>query len=84
MAELDRVADSMYITYPWWWRLTTLLTPGHAWIVTKRNDGSLKFTPWRKACNVPGYFGTGGDGEVRGASLGFVTRPKAAFLWRKR
>jgi len=65
LRELNRVADSIYVTYPWWWRLTTLLTPGHAWIVTKRDDGSLKFTPWRKACNVPGYFGTGGDGEVR-------------------
>jgi hypothetical protein len=63
--ELNRVADFVYVTYPWWWRLTTLAVPGHAWIITKRNDGSIKFTPWGGKCNVPNYFGTGGGGKVR-------------------
>ena len=63
--ECLRVADEVFVTYPWWWRLTTLVTPGHAWIITKREDGSLRFVPWRGQCNVPGYFGTGDGGETR-------------------
>jgi hypothetical protein len=58
MTELHRVADDVFVTYPWKWRLTTLLTPGHAWLVSKKDDGSLKFSPWSRKCNLPGYFGT--------------------------
>lgn len=65
LRELYRVADNVFVTYPWWWRLMTLATPGHAWIVSKQSDNSLKFIPWGDKCNVPGYFGAG-SGEVRG------------------
>lgn len=65
LAECARVADEVFVTYPWWWRLRTLLTPGHAWLVTKRSDGSLRFIPWSGRCNVPGYSGTGSGGETR-------------------
>lgn len=65
LAELNRVADKVFVSYPWWWRLTTLLTPGHAWIVGRNTDGSLKFIPWSDRCNVPGYFGAGEGGSTR-------------------
>jgi len=58
LAELRRVADHVFIAYPYPWRLATLVIPGHAWLMSKSGD-NYTFRPWFKTnCNTPTYFGT--------------------------
>lgn len=58
--ELERVADTVVVSYAKPWRLSTLfLVPGHRWLV--RRDASrplgLRFVPWGVACNRPNRYG---------------------------
>lgn len=60
LRELQRVADSVVISYPVPWRMATWLVPGHRWIVTA-GRGRVRFwpVPWRRRCNVPTRYGLG-------------------------
>lgn len=57
LAELARVSDQVFISYPRPWRLATLLVPGHKWIITKQTNGDLKLHKWLGRCNIPNRYG---------------------------
>jgi len=73
LQELRRVADKVFIVYPYPWRLTMLLVPGHAWLVLGSNE-QPKFVPWfRGNCNVPTHYGTKPDAAPVAASTPTTT-----------
>lgn len=63
ISELNRVADNVFIVYPYPWRLSMLLVPGHSWLVFGKHDDPI-FVPWFSSnCNSPSHFG-GHDGAA--------------------
>jgi SAM-dependent methyltransferase len=56
LAELRRVAEHVFVVYPYPWRLVSWLVPGHTWLVTG-NVQEPVFHQLRSTCNIPNYFG---------------------------
>jgi len=59
LAELHRVADEVFVAYPYPWRLATYLVPGHAWLMFRDGDG-FRFKRYIGTTNVPNRYGARG------------------------
>ena len=56
LAELQRVADHVVVSYPRWWRAITWFSPGHTWVMWGGRP-AWKFMRIRNSCNRPGFLG---------------------------
>lgn len=65
VAELRRVADTVYMLYPPWWSLSAWLVPGHTHVVWPGPGGGVQFVKIRERCNTPTYFGDAAMGRAR-------------------
>lgn len=57
LAELRRVAEHVFIAYPYWWRTVTWASPGHVWVMSPKPDGDWRFLRIRQLCDRPGFLG---------------------------
>lgn len=57
LAELHRVAEEVFVAYPYPWRLATYLVPGHCWLVTRRKN-QLRFLPYGRCSTHATRYGT--------------------------
>ena len=69
LAELRRVADETVIVEARWWRLSSYLVPGRAWVVA--GDRAVRL-PWARRCNAPTRYGT-----ARPTAFGAVILPSS-------
>jgi len=56
LAELRRVADHVFVAYPYWWRTVTWASPGHVWVMWPRG-GDWRFLRIRHSCDRIGLLG---------------------------
>ena len=65
LAELRRVADHVWISYPRPWRIATYLIPGHTWLIVPNGRGGLNFHRLRRRGNRPTRYGFAGLPDSR-------------------
>jgi len=56
LAELQRVADHVFIAWPRPWRTIAWANKGHTWLMTKKGD-EFEFKRLRDGGNAPRFFG---------------------------